>query len=209
MAWQNVEELFNRLKTHKIVSSEEILEYIEKPTIVIRIVRCAACTKLMQKRSETQAFVGYRCNYCGAFKRLQKFQNVFNTKLPILQLLRFLAYFAVGINNEHIVDLMDVSKKTIHTLVVAVQSLIQQRLEEVPVRLGGPNRIVQMYESYFGKRKYNRGRLQRYAWVFGAIDIISKEFMMRTVPNRRCESIGPLIKEYLLRESVVHTDTVC
>ncbi|KAI4293368.1 hypothetical protein PAPHI01_2642 [Pancytospora philotis] len=63
-----------------------------------------------------------------------------------------------------------------------------------------------MDESYFGKRKYNRGRLQRYAWVFGAIDIISKEFMMRTVPNRRCESIGPLIKEYVLRESVVHTD---
>ncbi|KAI4293359.1 hypothetical protein PAPHI01_2633, partial [Pancytospora philotis] len=63
-----------------------------------------------------------------------------------------------------------------------------------------------MDESYFDKRKYNTGRIQRHAWVFGAIDIVSKEFMMHPVSNRKCGSIGPLIKEYVLRDSIVHSD---
>ncbi|KAI4293352.1 hypothetical protein PAPHI01_2626 [Pancytospora philotis] len=155
---------------------------------------------------EAETFIDYRCNPCATFRRFLKFQNVFNSRLPISQFLRFLMYFTHNVSNETIAKFLGISAKTINTFVVALQGLIQQRLARAPARLGGPGRCVQMDESYFGKRKYNTGRLRRYAWVFGAIDTTSKEFMMQSVANRKCESIGPLIKEHVLRDSIVHTD---
>ncbi|KAI4293332.1 hypothetical protein PAPHI01_2606 [Pancytospora philotis] len=76
----------------------------------------------------------------------------------------------------------------------------------MPVRLGGPGRRVQIDESYFGKRKYNTGRNQRFAWVFGVIDTESKEFSMRCVVNRKVETLGPLIREFIVHDSDVHSD---
>ncbi|KAI4292760.1 hypothetical protein PAPHI01_2034 [Pancytospora philotis] len=104
------------------------------------------------------------------------------------------------------VELLDVSPKTLTTLVTALQGLIQQKLMRGSTQLGGPDRCVQLDESYFGRRKYNAGRLQRFTWVFGAIDTTSKEFKMRVVPNRTVETLGPLIREFVARDSTVHSD---
>ncbi|KAI4293357.1 hypothetical protein PAPHI01_2631 [Pancytospora philotis] len=79
----------------------------------------------MQKMKETRVLIDYRCNYCATFRRFLKFQNVFNTKLPITQLLRFLMYFSLGINNENMAELLDISDKTLNTLVLATQNLIK------------------------------------------------------------------------------------
>ena len=37
---------------------------------------------------------------------------------------------------------------------------------------GGPGMIVEIDESKFGRRKYNRGRAVEGAWVFGAIEYL-------------------------------------
>ncbi|KAI4293528.1 hypothetical protein PAPHI01_2802, partial [Pancytospora philotis] len=206
MVWNNVEELFKRVKNYEIRTIDDVLHYVEKPRLVIRLVPCTKCRRPMRKKNETAVLIDYQCNRCTTFKRLFKIQSAFNTNLSIPQLLRFLVYFTLNINNDAIEDLLEVSKGTVNMLVVTTQSLIQHKLAAAPVRLGGPGRCVQMDESYFGKRKYNTGRLRRYVWVFGAIDVTSREFMMHSVPNRKCESIGPLIKEYVLRDSTVHTD---
>ncbi|VDP54277.1 unnamed protein product [Heligmosomoides polygyrus] len=47
--------------------------------------------------------------------------------------------------------------------------------EQQPRRIGGPNKLVQIDETYVVKRKYNRGRSVRDSWMVGGIENDSKE----------------------------------
>ncbi len=53
-----------------------------------------------------------------------------------------------------------------------------------PVTLGRPGKTVEIDESKFGKRKYNRGRLIDGHWVFGGIERGSNKSFMLVVPDR-------------------------
>ena len=64
--------------------------------------------------------------------------------------------------------------------------------------IGGPGTIVEIDESKFGKRKYNRGRKVDGAWIFGGIERGNPEhcFLVR-VPDRTAATLIPLVKRYI------------
>lgn len=53
-----------------------------------------------------------------------------------------------------------------------------------PVTVGGPGMTVEIDESKFGKRKYNRGRMIDGHWVFGGVERGSNKSFMLVVPDR-------------------------
>ena len=71
-------------------------------------------------------------------------------------------------------------------------------LERESEPIGGPGTIVEIDESKFGKRKYNRGRQVDGAWIFGGIERHNPErcFLVR-VPDRSAATLIPLIKRYI------------
>ena len=50
--------------------------------------------------------------------------------------------------------------------------------------IGGPGKEVEIDESKFGKRKYNRGRVVDGHWVFGGMERGSGDSFMVEVPRR-------------------------
>ena len=60
-----------------------------------------------------------------------------------------------------------------------IRDVCAQYFLDHPIAIGGPGKIVEIDESKFGKRKYNRGRMLDGHWVFGGIERgTTKSFMI-------------------------------
>ena len=58
---------------------------------------------------------------------------------------------------------------------------------------------MQINESCFGKRKYEHGRIIRsQQWVFGGIDLLTRECFLTIVVQRNTNILIPIIEEYIL-----------
>ena len=64
-------------------------------------------------------------------------------------------------------------------------------------KIGGPGMIVEIDESAFGKRKYERGRLTAVKWVFGGIERGTGKCFMVQVESGNAETLLPLIQEWI------------
>ena len=73
------------------------------------------------------------------------------------------------------------------------------------VQIGGPGKIVQIEESKFGCRKYNRSRYQGH-WVFGEVERgMSKAFMVEVL-DRSAATLLPLNQQHILPGTTVLSD---
>ncbi|KAM0686421.1 hypothetical protein COBT_002354 [Conglomerata obtusa] len=79
-----------------------------------------------------------------------------------------LFFFEVKIKN--IAKISEVNKKTVKTIILSVLRCIKKFVKKNSFLLGGDEIIVEMDESLFGKRKYNRGRIKKQSWVVGIIE---------------------------------------
>ncbi|XP_072943346.1 uncharacterized protein [Epargyreus clarus] len=75
-------------------------------------------------------------------------------------------------------------------------------------KIGGPGKIVQIDESKFGKRKYNRGRHIEGHWVLGMIEDGSEDLRLEVCPDnvRSAEVLVPLILKNVEVGTTIHTD---
>ena len=81
-------------------------------------------------------------------------------------------------------------------------------LERYSEPIGGPGKIVEIDESKFGKRKYNRGRRVDGCWVFGGIERDSEppKCFFATVNDRSAQTLIPLIKRWILPGTTIVSD---
>jgi transposase-like protein len=81
-------------------------------------------------------------------------------------------------------------------------------------KIGGQDVIVEIDESKFGKRKYNRGHHVEGTWVFGGVERLYDEkgnayagrFFAVTVPDRTAETLVPLLQQYVAPGSIIFSD---
>ena len=80
--------------------------------------------------------------------------------------------------------------------------------------IGGPGTVVEIDETYFVKRKYNRGRALGSVWLFGGIERDSdrtfivplSEPLSSDAQRRDAATLIPIIEKHVLPGSTIHTD---
>ena len=72
--------------------------------------------------------------------------------------------------------------------------------------IGGPGKIVEIDESKFGKRKYNRGILRDGKWVFGGMERGSDNVFMEVVAAHDTATLLPIIQRNVLPGTDVYSD---
>ena len=66
-----------------------------------------------------------------------------------------------------------------------------------PVQIGGPEHIVEIDESLFSRRKYNRERIVPEQWISGGYDPATMEDFLLLVPRRNAATLMPLIIQWV------------
>ena len=66
-----------------------------------------------------------------------------------------------------------------------------------PMVIGGQGIEVEIDESKFGRRKYNRGRWQEGHWVFVGVERITGKAFMVEVAQRDAATLIPIIQQYI------------
>ena len=73
-------------------------------------------------------------------------------------------------------------------------------------KIDGPEKIVEIDESKFGKRKYNKGKRVEGEWVFGGVERESSACFMFIVPDRSADTLLRIIKENIVEETTIYSD---
>lgn len=74
--------------------------------------------------------------------------------------------------------------------------------------IGGEGKVVQIDESKFGKRKFNKGRRVTGHWVLGMIEDDSEDVRLEVCPEniRSSDTLLPLIQKHVAPGTTVCTD---
>ncbi|GBN68320.1 hypothetical protein AVEN_95295-1 [Araneus ventricosus] len=109
--------------------------------------------------------------------------------------------------NEWITDEMNVSEPTVvdwksFCREVCVDMLVKDSKEKI----GGVGMIVEIDESKFGKRKFNRGKRVDGKWVFGGVERGSKRSFFCVVEDRTAETLIEITKKNVEPGTTVLSD---
>ena len=66
--------------------------------------------------------------------------------------------------------------------------------------------MVEIDESLFVRRKYNRSRIGAEQWIFGGYDLVAKKGFLVIVPRRDAVTLLPLVQQWVLPGTMVYSD---
>ncbi|KAF8797290.1 hypothetical protein HNY73_001571 [Argiope bruennichi] len=107
-----------------------------------------------------------------------------------------------GASHTYIVDDLCVAKQTATDWMMFCREVCTQWITLNSAPIGGEAVVVEIDESKFGKRKFNRGKRVEGQWVFGGIE----KCFMEALPDRSKETLLGVLKKYVLPSSVVVSD---
>ena len=70
-------------------------------------------------------------------------------------------------------------------------------------KIGGENRTVEIDESVFSKRKYNKGRMAMQKWVVGGIERESRKMFLIHMEKRDAKALTKVIKENVEKKTKI------
>lgn len=103
----------------------------------------------------------------------------------------------VGVSNVCAVDWYSYCREVCYTIV-----------SNLDICIGGEGLHVEIDESHVFRRKYRQGRVLAHedVWVFGGICRETKEVFVQVVPDRRGNTLWPIIRRKIAPGSIIMTD---
>lgn len=207
MNLENDEYMLRRTYTES-----DSIEFAQEIGLLMREKICCGrrCSLVQRTKSKNNGFY-FRCNTKSCRKEYSLKKNSFfeHSHLSIKQIVRLLFYFCKGETQfERLKEKINIStNKTLTDWLKFAREICIQYYENHPVILGGVGRIVELDEALLVRRKYNQGRMVREQWIFGGYDVLLKKSFIVAVPNRRRETLFPIIRRFVLPGSIVVTDS--
>ena len=129
------------------------------------------------------------------------------SNLPIRKIIIFVYWWAYElISFKQVKHEIGMSQHTFVDWKMFLRDICAEYFVINPLQLGGPNITVEIDESVFTRRKYNRGRLTMEQWVFGGIDTTTRKGFLIPVDRRDANTLLPIIQDFILPGTTVVSD---
>ncbi|CAF1685796.1 unnamed protein product [Adineta ricciae] len=151
----------------------------------------------------------FRCRRCLGTKSIRNGTFFELSHLPLNSLFELMYYCSRQQDSlDHLIHELDIgSTKTVVDWKNFCRDVCAEYFLRNPVQIGGPGHIVEIDESCFGKRKYQRGCVLRaQQWDFGGVDLQTKECFMVEVDQRDALTLIPIIQQFIRPGSIIHSD---
>jgi transposase-like protein len=79
-------------------------------------------------------------------------------------------------------------------------------MENSSVKIGGPNKTVEIDESKFGRRKYHRGHPVKGQWVFGGVESEPSRIFLVPMRDRTSDTLMGIINDWIEPGTTVISD---
>ena len=152
-------------------SCDNVIQWMRKFGLLARGMRCRCGTEMYETQS-THYQDGYewRCSPCRSKCSIRYGSFFIPSKLPLPLMFKFLYYWTEDLQSHAFLEKhLGWSPNTVVDWKNFMRDICLEEILINPQPIGGPGKIVEIDESKFGKRKYNRGRLLTGQWVFGMV----------------------------------------
>jgi len=211
----------NRINFKSIftLTGEDLIIWALNTKLLKKPSYCKLCRRntgrkiMMQLCANRNYLDGYiwkcRSKECGEIENIRKenklFSNFSKIKLRIL-LIYIFSHFAFLFSPVNSRKILGLSLKTIRRLSDFLSScLVKCQIEEDDKigQFGGKERVIEMDESCFFKRKNNKGRIQSQVWGFGFVERNTGRLFVEVVPNRSAKTLVPIILQWISKDTKI------
>jgi transposase-like protein len=206
----NEDQIINALNTTEKVITWLAFKLIKNSQI------CALCSfsQSMVLRKKTASKDGYywfcsnSCKYSLSIRKGSIFEKC---KLPFLKIFRMIYKYLNGLSFTDISFELKIHRNTAGDWCALIREIIAEYLVNNSEILGcfntdGTSKIVEIDESLFFKRKYQRGRLRNNQWYIGGIERGTRKVFMVPVENRNRETIYNVLCQNVANGTIIITD---
>jgi transposase-like protein len=180
-----------------------IQEFREK-----RLKRCSKChseTKYLKNKKDQVI-----CTWVGCKKRANIWRDTvfYRTRLSKIKVLQIIELWMNNMSMNNITYVLRLSsRKVVWRVLKNVSRILVPRYEDANIAIGGNDIIVEIDESKFGERKYNRGHHVEGVWALGMVERTpERKIKLVVVDDRSRNTFKEKIVRNLSKESIVYTD---
>jgi hypothetical protein len=189
---------------------QDIIEFLRDNQIIHSVFSCKNCSldmSLVLNRTEVDGFI-MRCARCQSQRSIRYGSILFRQGWKLSEFIKFLYYWSLKLSCEQMGTLLSKSRMTIIKWTGMLRMVCSWKLLSLDVRLGGQGMVVQIDESVVNKAKYHRGHTlyEPQKWIFGIYEVSTKRGLVFMVPNRKSETLLPLIQTHILPGTEIHSD---
>ncbi|XP_011864121.1 PREDICTED: uncharacterized protein LOC105560006 [Vollenhovia emeryi] len=129
-------------------------------------------------------------------------------RLGFEKVCRFIGYFITLKHSEQMFleHELNMSSTSVVDWSNFCRELLSMWLDQEENMIGGPDCIVEIDEAKIGKRKYNRGRIVKGQWVFGALERGTKRIFVVRVSDRSESTLINIIRRRIAPGTTIYSD---
>ena len=190
---------------YHLFSNEEICQmFLFNEGVFYEINNCPECDSDVTLTGKL-----YRCKRKGCRKKISLYQGTIfaKSKIPCNKILHMAYLWLSGCSHKTIVMLTGHSKQPVTNFIAVFQDLVGCAIDTEDTIIGGENIVVEIDESKFGKRKYNKGHRVEGVWVIGGVERTNNRLMFaEAVEKKDTDTLMEVISRHVACGSIVHTD---
>ena len=211
MAYSTATASYQQLKDSGVLATEaNCIQYCLDTGIVAPFRQCKTCQQYMALVScaSTKYKEEHYWRCCSNVASIRKDSILENSNLTFKQFIDILFSYSRGRTIMDTADSLAISDNAVRRIFKKLNACILHDLAKSPAKIGGPGSVVEVDESKFGKRKYNRGRVVDGHWILGGLERGTGQCFYEICPdNKRTEQVLlPIILKYVRQGTTVITD---